>query len=115
MENDLTNKLERLETFEERLGVRLDALFAFKGWTSGPFGNGDEGVWVTGELHPRDGVHLKQDLQVVLDVVDGDGRVVAISELCFQKDKFYGFESFRISALVAHGCISKIRLYPKQW
>lgn len=115
MENDLTHKLERLEAFEERLDVRLAALFAFTGTTTGLFSSGDQGIGVNGELHPREGVHLNQNLKVVLDVVDADGRVIATTEHCFLKDEFYGFESFQITAIVAHACVSKIRLYPKKW
>lgn len=109
-EDDITHLIERMEAFEERLGVRLEALFAIKGW-----GDELEAVSITGELHPKEGFHLEHDLKIVLDIVDSAGRVVVIEEHCVCKNEFYGFESFQISAYVAHTRISKLRLYPKKW
>lgn len=49
MADDVTSKIERLEVFEERLGVTLESLSAFLQ------GDGGEGflLIVRGELQPR--------------------------------------------------------------
>lgn len=103
-ESDLTSRIERLEAFEERCGVRLDALFA----------KGDGySLKVNGELHPQDGPKLKQNVMVVVDVYDAARRLVENGGECFFAESFFGFETFSLLLVPKISDISKIRVYPK--
>jgi hypothetical protein len=106
MDTKLTHLIERLETFEDRCAVRIEAAYAkhqsLYSW-----------VVVKGELHPRDGVQLTQDTEVTADVYDLAGHLVGKDSHTFRASNFYGFEPFSLTVLDIDGDVSKIRLYPK--
>jgi hypothetical protein len=108
MKTDLTHLIERLEVFEERLSIRLNALYAFR-FSSGGW------VTVNGELHPMNGDSLKADVDLVLDVYDRSGLLVGSNSRHFRRAHFFGFETFSMGVLRAGNecAVSKIRLYPK--
>jgi hypothetical protein len=107
-DDSLTHFIERLELFEERLSIRLNALYAFRfphgGWVS-----------VNGELHPMEGDNLKEDVELVLDVYAKSGLLVGSNSRHFRRAHFFGFETFSMGVVQAgKDCaVSKIRLYPK--
>ncbi len=113
---DLTRILERLEVFEERTGVRLDALYAKpdgnSGWTIN--GNFESGIRINGEVHPREGTSLTKSLKVVADAYDDLGRLICTTDHFFNAETFFGFATF---SLLVGGVptkqITKIRIYPK--
>ena len=107
VEGDVTHLIERLEAFEERMGVRLEALFAHI----------DEygGLTVNGELHSREGATIEQDIKLHADVYDSSGRLVAIGIERIEADKFFGFEAVSVVATLPIRELSKIRVYPKKW
>ena len=108
--SDVTQLIERLETFEERTGVRLEALFAHISHI------GDELVilHVKGEMHPREGATIKQDVVVHVDAYDSSGRLVANGYgFIPDADKFFGFEAFDAEAHLPVRGLSNIRVYPK--
>jgi lipopolysaccharide biosynthesis protein len=106
MDTDLTHLIERIETFEDRCGVRIEAVHARQEEYTPAW------VLVNGELHPCDGVHLRGDTEVLADVYDSAGRLVAKGSHTFSASKFYGFETFSLLVQIC-GDVSKIRLYPK--
>ena len=105
-EGDVTDLIERLEVFEERVGIRLEALFAHVN----EYGN----LTVNGEVHPREGRTIMQDIEVHLEAYNLSGRLIAKSGLCFSEGKFFGFEVFQMGVNLKIGELSKIRVYPKQ-
>jgi len=105
MHLDATHLIERLEVFEERACVRLEALFVYVS---------DGLLTMNGELHPREGTTIKEDIEVHMEAYNSSGRLVAIGESHFSGDKFFGFEVFQIRVNLAIGELSKIRVYPKQ-
>lgn len=110
-DSDVTHLLERLEIFEERLGVRLEAVFAQVG-----VGQDDNRrVWVSGELHARNGTQLKQDIWIEVVLYDSKGRVANVDRCLFLAEKFFGFETFMISVVLSVEPMSKIRLFPKPY
>jgi len=107
---DITNRLERLKAFEERLGVRFEAISAF---LSTPDDYDTEwSVEVKGELHPLQGTEIGGDLLLEISAYDAEGRVVEIGQTYVLQESFFGFETFgfRLSAPVG---IAKLRLIPK--
>ena len=107
---EFTRLIERLEAFEDRLKVRLEALKVDIGKSTA----GYDAVWVSGELHPNDGVEIGEDVQLIVDILDDKGRVVNMGSYVFLREKFFGFESFMVMIAASSDDVSKIRVYPKK-
>ena len=114
---DYTHLIERLETFEERLGVRLDALYATiaDGISYSVDGESLPAICVTGEIHPREGTAIAQKIKIIADAYDMDGRVVCTNgTLGFDPKTFFGYETFQVFVGgIPTEQIRKIRVYPK--
>lgn len=110
VEGDVTHLIERLEAFEERMGVRLEALFAHIEHL------GDVAVYLTvrGEVHPREAATIKESLDVHVDAYDSSGRLVAMNNDGIDADKFFGFEAFEVEVKLPIPELSEIRVYPKR-
>jgi len=110
---DCTHLIERLEAFEERMGVRLGALFAE--WDNDNDESPESSLTVRGELYPRETSNIQRNISVVADIYDTSGRLVARDDHWFDPEEFFGFETFElaIDINVSNVAISKIRLYPK--
>jgi hypothetical protein len=106
MDTDLTHLIERVETFEDRCGVRIEAVHARQDEYVPEF------VLVNGELHPSDGVQLRGNTEVLADVYDSAGGLVGKNSHTFSASTFYGFETFSLLVQIS-GDVSRIRLYPK--
>ena len=110
---DCTHLIERLEVFEERMGVRVEALFA--DWDNEHYKPPSSVLSIKGELHPREGSKIQQNTRLVADIYDALTRLVARDERSFYAEEFFGFETFQLKILinVPNLAITKIRLYPK--
>ena len=104
---DITHILERLEAFEEKFELRFSAMSAF-------IDESNE-VSVHGELHPREGMQLKQPVFVSIDGYDAAGRFVGGTGFHLKTDKFYGYYPFtgRFRPHVVE--LAKIRIFPMPW
>ena len=109
-EGDLTRRIERLELFEERLGVRLESLSALIEIDQDP----PFALNVYGELHPRDGTELQSDVELIVVAYDQSGRIVGTDSTNFDAENFFGFETFRIWFYLPVNEIVRIRVYPKK-
>lgn len=108
MDSDVTQLIERLEAFEERVGVRLEALFAYVHIEY----DGLPVLTVNGEVQPREGATLKESMDVHLDAYDSSGKLVEKGGHSINADKFFGFEVFQMRVNLPIGELSKIRVYP---
>ena len=114
-QEDITNTVERLELFEERLGVRIEGLYAkFTYNESDKPGYYSFSVGLTGELQATKGSKLKDSIFVVAVAYDTEGRVIGVEERWFNKDCFFGLETFEILIRGLPDKPSKIRVYPKR-
>ena len=100
--------IEQIEAFEERVGVRLEALFAHVHIEY----DGLPVLTVNGEVHPREGTTIKESIVVHIDAYDSSGEIVAKGEHFLNADKFFGFEVFQLRVNLRIGELSKIRVYP---
>ncbi len=106
-ERDVSDLLERFEAAEERLGVRLEGLFA-------KMDRANRHVHLNGELHASDeGGELGRDLEIVATVHDSSGRVVRKQSTTCRSESFFGFEAFSLSMEAGEDVPAKIRVYPK--
>lgn len=110
---DYTHLIERLETFEERVGIRLDALFA--DWSDDIYSPPNSTLMLNGEIHPKKGTNILQDIRLVLDIYDSSGRLIANNCEKFYVESFFGFQTFAICTRIPgpNLTIAKIRIYPK--
>jgi hypothetical protein len=109
---DITSRIERLEVFEERSGVRLESLSAFVlEFDSLPIY-----VTVRGELQARDGTELQQDVELVIAAYDSSGRIVDTRTIYYYKKNFFGLETFDEPMMipVPVNQLAKVRVYPKK-
>lgn len=106
-QKDISHLLERLEAFEDRFDLRLSAMSAFI----------DEfnEVVVHGELHPREGMQLKQPVLLSVDGYDAAGRLVGGTCLHLKPDQVYGYYSFIIRFVPHVAELAKIRIFPMPW
>jgi len=108
---DVTSKIERLEVFEERLGVTLESLSAFV-HDNGP--GYSVFLIVRGELQTRNGTELQGNIHVVVAAYDASGRIIGTESLgCYVED-FFGLETFHLTVEIPLNQVSKVRIYPKK-
>lgn len=107
---DVTSKIERLEVFEERLGVTLESLSAFV------TDQGADNIYlaIRGELQTRDGTELHEDIALVVAVYDASGRIIGTSSQWYFVDGFFGLETFEFIVHLPLSQVSKVRVYPKK-
>lgn len=81
---DITNLIERLEAFEDRLGVRLESLSAkFEQYDDTGF------VKVLGELHPQSGTTLQKDIELIVAAYDSSSRIVGTGSTYLEASGFF--------------------------
>ena len=109
---DVTKLVERLEAFEERTGVRLDAISSYSELDTDDH---TLSITVLGELHAVSGAELEEDVLLNMVVYDATGRVIGTESAYFSSDDFFGFETFEIRVFeLQNTAISRIRIIPKK-
>lgn len=107
---DITSLVQRLDAFEERLGVRIEALSAFE---SNEEYEDEVDIKVRGELHSTSGTNLEDDINLELSVYDSEGRVISTGSDWIEAESFFGFHTFEIVCYVTPGTVKKLRVIPK--
>ena len=107
-EIDITERVERLDAFEARAQVRIEAISAF--WDPET-----QIVQVNGELHPVEGGTIGLDLELEMMVYDGRQRLVAKALERVPREGFFGFHAFSLLENVPDPVreVSRIRLVPR--
>ena len=108
---DVTSRIERLEVFEERLGVTLESLSAFvhdNGADSSTY------LIVRGELQPLNGMELQENVDMVVAAYDVSRRIIGTSSCRYYADELFGLETFDFTVELPLNQVSKVRLYPKK-
>jgi hypothetical protein len=105
MSENIELSVERLEAFEERLGVSIEGLFAYI--SSGNY------IYINGELHCREGNDLNQDIQLIFSAHNTSGSVLNTTTATIRANSFFGLEIFSGRISPCTGDVSKIRVYPK--
>ena len=108
---DVTSRIERLEVFEERLGVTLENLSAF---VQDSGADSSTPLVVCGELQPLNGTKLQGNVELVVAAYDSSGRVIGTSSCIYFADEFFGLETFDLIVVLPMNQVSKVRVYPKK-
>jgi hypothetical protein len=106
MSENIELPVERVEAFEERLGVRLESLFVAK--TSNDY------VSIHGELHTNEDLKISQDIELICSVYNTSGSVVGVEKMNISSKSFLCFETFSCFVNKCPKDASKVRIYPKQ-
>lgn len=109
LQKDILKKIERLEAFEERLGVHFDHLSievndSFNEW-----------AYLHGEIHSDNGSTIDKNIHIIGVIYDTTGLIIDQKNHYIDCNKFYGFEVFTLS-FQQDGIaskIGKIRIFPK--
>ena len=105
---EVTDKIERLEVFEEKYDVRFDSLSAFQSYDE----DDDEfTVKIFGELYARAGTSIDQDLDIIAALYDEEGKLIQLESNTIYKDDFFGFYAFHLHVWSVVTAPSRIRLY----
>lgn len=107
---DITSKVERLEAFEDRLGVSIESYSVFLE------AHDSDSIYISvyGEFSTKSGTTLNQDTSLIVAAYDSEGRIVGSSDTYFGSEDFFGMEVFDLTFRVPVKNISKIRIYPKK-
>ncbi len=108
---DITDLIERNRAFEDRVGVRLDALYCS---VEGPDDDGDLLLHLNGEMHAVSGTTIESDVDLVMSLYDERGRLVETESDYVPEDGFFGFHTFSFSAYLKKGPPARVRLFPKR-
>ena len=105
MSENIELPIERLEAFEERLGVSIEGLFAYI--------QSNQYIKINGELHSRNGNEIDQDIQLMISAHNAAGSVLNATTTTIRANSFFGLEIFSQNISPCAGDVSKIRIYPK--
>lgn len=108
-ETKLKSSIERLELFEEKLGIKLDNL-------SVRIDEDFNYINVLGEIFSLTGESLNQDIQLNVNLYNPDGDVIATNGSYFSTDSFMGYDTFDIGFYEDNIALeaNKIRIYVKK-
>ena len=110
LEKDILKRIERLEAFEERLGVSIQNLSVRIE---------SERKWLTifYELYSASGTTIKEYVTLECILYDEYGLIIDKENFTVGPDKFFGFEvikaEFREYGIAER--VGKIRVYPKKF
>lgn len=110
IENSLIKKIERLEAFEERLGISLENL---------TLKVDDSYCWATiyCEVHSTNGTTIKESLNIECVLYNNDGKIIDKTSTYINSDNFFGFELIELTFtgdISFAEKVSTIRIYPKK-
>jgi hypothetical protein len=108
-QRDITDIIERLDVFEERAGVSLEALYCS---IEGPYMDGTYHIELNGEMHANAGTQIDVDISLICSVYDAKGRVIETHNDYIGQDSFFGFHTFSFSVITGTGDPARIRVYP---
>lgn len=110
LEKSLIKRIERLEAFEERLGVSIQNIsLKIK----------DGYIWATlyCELHSANGTTLEESVNIECVLYDNEGSIIDKQSTYIDADEFFGFELIELTFtgdISKADQVSKIRIYPKK-
>ncbi|HET8572907.1 MAG TPA: hypothetical protein VFL76_03460 [Edaphocola sp.] len=111
IEKLLLKKVERLEPFEERLGVSIEKV-SIKVHSDL---NNSYSFTLYGELHLRENSQLERTIKLNLIIYDKEGNIAHRADTYFKPSTFFIFQVFDLyvsSDYISPNSIGSIRLYP---
>lgn len=110
LEKRLIKKIERLEAFEERLGVSIQNL-------SLKIEDGYQWLTIYFELYSENGTTLEESLHIECVLYNNEGLIIDKASSNIYANDFFGFELVEIyftGDISKAEQVSKIRIYPKK-
>lgn len=104
--------LERSPELEAWHGIALEHL-------SATYDRRERTLTVFCEIRPETGPKLKHDMKLHVALYDQEERITAQNYMCFNKEKFFGFEVARIAFFdlppKKRATLGKIKIFPAKW
>ena len=113
LEKSLLNKVERLDAFEEKFGIRFENI-SIKVQES--IDNSEEYVELFFEAHSTNGTTIDDTITIQIILYDKQNSIINSNYNYLLEDSFFGFEivHFLFSDINLIDRINKIRIYPKK-
>ena len=108
LSKSLTRKIERLDAFEERLGITLDKL-------SVNVSSNYSMLTLSGEVHQSSSGSFSQDVTIIAVLYDAEGTILERKNTTLYARNFAGFDVFELVFYAEEICLiaDKIRIFPK--
>jgi hypothetical protein len=104
---EVTNRVERMQAAEDRLGISFEAIFA--DYETSDYGNS---LTVNFDVTAATG-GLASDIEVVVSAYNSAGQLVATTHDYIPEDEFFGIDSKSLNATCPQEP-AKIRLFAKK-
>lgn len=108
MKKDITEKVEKLEALEEKLGIKIDGLYCE--WE---LEDNEYSISLTAEVFAESG-NIDSDIEFKMAVYDEKNRVIGDSSIYLFEETFAGFDTISIYLSGLIQTPTKIRLFPKK-
>lgn len=115
--NHLMDKIERIEAFEEKLGIRYDSISIIVDYYD--FNNDPWNIKILGDVIEHENGNLAnfQDwsIETVVNLYDSENRIIGSSDSSFQVRNYLGFTTFEVNFFDIQSIeeIKRIRVYPR--
>lgn len=107
LERSLFQKVEKLESFEDRLKVRLENISIRIMY--------EASLTIFLEVHPVKGTNIEESVDIQCVIYDTDGAILRNESHRIYDDNFFGLEVVTFLILnINLDDIGKIRIYPKK-
>lgn len=107
IQNGLLKKIERIEAFEEKLGIRFENI-------SIKIVNDSNDFTLYCEAHSTSGTSIDDYIKIECVLYDGEGMVLEKRSNTLSPSNFFGFEVLEFNRIGNAAEVSKIRIYPKK-
>lgn len=116
---EFIEKIERLEAFEEKFGIRLEGLSVSlvpSGTTIGTTFIIASYIYVSGDMFAVNSTAIDRDIELVISCHDAAGKVLVSKKHSINAKSFSGIDTFSEKfyyPLLPFVGVEKVRIYPK--
>ncbi len=115
--NYLMDKIERIEAFEEKLGIRYDSISVIVDYLD--FYDDPWAIKILGDVIEHENGNLANfqnwNIETVVNLYDDENRIIASGGSSFQVRDYLGFTTFEVyfNEIESIEEIKRIRIYPR--
>ena len=107
-QQDMTDKIERLEALEDRLNVSLSGLSAFYDLDCSTIP-----IRIRGEFRSTTGLTIPQKIMIEIAAYDQTARIVGTTCTTILPEHFLGVAIFDLSLFPSVATVTRIRIFPR--
>lgn len=113
----LMDKIERIEAFEEKLGIKYDSISVIVDYYD--FNDSPWDIKILGDVIEHENGNLANfqtwNIETVVNLYDSENRIIASEGSSFQVKDYLGFTTFKVyfNHIDSIEEIKRIRIYPR--